>query len=429
MERLAASLEASPGAEEFAPLAASDPRVGTAEARSSARVLVGGMSVAVLVASLAGLLALGQALARHHAASAPDQVVEGALGMTRAERTLARVVPAGAAALVAGIAALAVALAGAAVEPPGAVGALEPHAGWRLDALALVTGVAAVVLAVLALTAVTAWRAGPSARAATGAEGASGLRFVPWRSGWALAGSSFALSNGGRRRPVPVRSSLVGAVLGVAGLVVGLTFGASLDRLVATPERWGWTADLMVVDATDEIIAEVAADPRVAAVTEMRTSSVLLEGAEVEAHSYSSHADRLGWTLLEGRQPAEVGEIVLGTRVADRIDAGVGDTVLVGDGQARVVGIGLGPPINKEGLGGSVLLSPEGLEATAVRQELRDALVSAAPDADLAALTDDLASRYELDVRTVRPPSPSSTTSGRSPSCSARSSPFSARSP
>ncbi len=126
VEDLAADVAPVEGAEEFGPVTALPLARGTVAARSSARVLVAGLTAAVVVSAVAGLFALGQAMARHQAVGAPDQVVEEALGMTRPERVAARLLPASVAALLAGAVAAGVALAGALVEPPGAVGVGAP---------------------------------------------------------------------------------------------------------------------------------------------------------------------------------------------------------------------------------------------------------------------------------------------------------------
>lgn len=401
--RAGEAVPVAPGSEEFAPVAVDDLGAGTADARASARVLVGGLTATVMVSVVAGLLAVGQALSRHHSASAPAQAVEAALGLTRRERTLARLVPALPAALVAGAVAAVVALVGARLGPPGAVGRLEPEPGWWPQPAPIVLGAAGVALAVAGAAAVTARRAGPSTRRPTSARPASTAwsRLVPWRSAWGLAGGAFALGRGGRARGVPVRASLVGAVVGVAGLAAGLTVGASLDRLVATPERWGWAGDLVVIDATDEIVAGLRDDGRIDAVAYITSSSVRLGDEQVAAHTVEPVVGELGWTMLAGRAPAAPDEVVLGTRQADRLDVAVGASVPLGGGRAEVVGVGIGPPLAGERLGDSVLLTPAGLQSATRQQGFREAMVRAVPGVDRDELAGDLAARYEVEPRAL----------------------------
>lgn len=396
---LTAGEEPVPGAEEFSPVTPLPLEQGTVDARSSARVLVAGLTVAVVVAAVAGVFVLGQALARHHASGAADQQVEEALGMTRAERMAARLLPATAAAAVAGLATVAVALVGAAVEPPGAVGVQEPRPGPLPDPWVIGVGALVVGIAVLALAGATAARAGSADHQRGLRSPVPGRRRLPWPTGWALTGATFALSRGGTGRAVPVRSALVGTVLGVAGLVGGLVFGASLARLEATPARWGWSGDLLVVDVTDASTAELLADPRIGAVTAMRTAAVTLDGVAFTAVSEEPLRGDLRWTILEGRHVAADDEVVVGTRLAARLGLAVGDRVTLGDGPAEVVGLGVGPDANGDGLGMAVAMTGDRLTSARVRQEFRELLVTAAPGASVDELGADLGERFELQWR------------------------------
>src|SRR4029077_13566808 len=63
----------------------------------------------------------------------------------------------------------------------------------------------------------------------------------------ATTGVRMALQPGRRPSTVPVRSAIFGAVFGVVGIVVVVMFASSLDRLVATPARYGWTWDFAAV--------------------------------------------------------------------------------------------------------------------------------------------------------------------------------------
>src|SRR5690606_9392533 len=80
VEELAAGAVTGEGAEEFAPVEVQDPAEGRSRVDATAGVLVGGLGVLAAVVAAAGLVALVQALARHHAAGAADQRVEAALG-------------------------------------------------------------------------------------------------------------------------------------------------------------------------------------------------------------------------------------------------------------------------------------------------------------------------------------------------------------
>src|SRR5262249_61192696 len=53
-------------------------------------------------------------------------------------------------------------------------------------------------------------------------------------------GIGFALGRG-RGRTVPVWSTVGAITIGVIGVVAAFVFASSLDRLVHTPARYGWT--------------------------------------------------------------------------------------------------------------------------------------------------------------------------------------------
>lgn len=402
LAEIAAGVEMPPGAEEFPPVLADDPAAGTAEAVRSGRVLVVGMVVALSVGLAAAFVVLWQAVTRHHAGSAAAQRIEAALGLTARERAVARLLPAVVSLVVATAVAVATSVALARVGPPGAVARLEPEPGWRLDVPAVLVGATALVLLLAVVVLSTALRVGRSRPAGARPVRAGIWGLAPRRRGWPLAGVAFALSSGDRRGRVPVRASLAGAVLGLAGVVASMTFGASLDRLVTTPERYGWSADLVVVDATDDIVAELRADDRVGSVTDLGSASVTLDGVGLQAYAPDPGAEEPMWELVAGRMPAGSGEVVVGTRAATDLGLAVGDTVPAGPEGAvdvEVVGIGIGPTLGGEPFGRALLLHPDGMSELSEVQLFREAMVWAAPGADAGALTADLAARYEVGPR------------------------------
>jgi putative ABC transport system permease protein len=400
---IGAAAEPVPGREELPPLVVTDLDAGTQDARRTTQVLVAGMSAALLVGAIAAVVVMWQAFVRHHGLSASDQRVESALGSTAHERALARAVPAMTAAAVAVLVAVPFGVAASAVDPPGAVARLEPDPGWHADPAAVAIGAVVLGFAIVGLAYATARRAGvPSGHVRSARRAAP--TWMPRRHGWPLLGTTFALSSGSRDGVVPTRAALGGAALGVAGVVATLTVGASLDRLVDTPARWGWNADVVVVDVTDEAIAELGTDPRVAGLTDVRSGAIDLDGASVQAYSLAPIEGAVGWTILDGRAPTGDREVLVGSREAERRGLDVGDEIAadvpaVSGEQVtlEVVGVGIGPPLGGERLGDSVALTPETLTELSPVQLFREAMVLATPGS-AGSLTEDLASRYEIDV-------------------------------
>jgi putative ABC transport system permease protein len=397
---LTGTMTPAPGAEEF-PIAAVESPAREAQAASrSASVLVGGMSVALVVAVTVSLLALAQASQRHHRRSARAQAVESALGMTSNERATAHALPFLGPAVVAGVVAAGVGFAAAGWQPPGAVGRLEPAPGRLPDLVVLGVGgvaTAAVVMAVAWLTARDPrWPNRIGSRPAT-----SVPPWVPIRRGWMLAGATFALDR--RARRVPVVSGLTAVALGLAGVVGATTFGANLDRLLDEPARYGGAADLTVADATDELVDALVGDERLVAVTELLSAPVRIQGRDAIAHAATPLRGAVGWTLVEGRSPA-AGEVVLGTRLAAELDAVVGDTVELGTELVPVVGIGIGPAVSNEAFATSILVDPLTLGTVSAAQPFREVSVVAADDGSGADALAELGERYEVMARSLPGP-------------------------
>jgi putative ABC transport system permease protein len=409
VEQLATELGVPEGAEEFASVQVVDPLEATESVRGAERVLVTALGIFAAACAAAGLVALGQAFARHHAASSQVQRVEAALGLTAGERTAARVLPSLLTAVVGAVVAVAATLLAGLIEPLGPLGLIEPEPGWRPDVAITIVAALVAVAVVLAFAALTARRAGRRRRDATSTVHSGALRsrgILAAGRPTLVAGLWFALFPGRAGRAVPVRSAVISAVVGLAGLVGALTFAASLDRLEASPLRWGWPGDIVVVDATDDIVADVAADPRAEAVGYMESSSVVVDGRRTQSWAITPVTGELAWTVLDGRMPEADDEITLGPRVADELDVAVGDLIEVSapdgtDHPLRVVGTALMPRVTPTRLGTDVVLTPAAMATVGDTTSFTEAMISVTPGQE-DAVAADLADRYELTL--VEPP-------------------------
>lgn len=360
------------GAEEFGVFDRTYPaRTLSETADSSENVLVVGLTLFFAVATITGLLALTQGFARHHAAGAQHQLVESALGMPRWDRALGRALPAVIAALVAWAVTTVGVVAAGVIEPMGGLRLYEPNPGWSPNIAIAVLGGLVVAGVVLAVAAATAWRAGShdagerSGRSGTFAERLASAGAAPF----AVIGVRFALERGRGRRAVPVRSAITGAIVGAVGVLAALTFATNVDRLLAEPERWGWDGDFMLVDVQPDVLDELEADRRVAAVAVFHSAPVSLEGQQIPSYAIEPVKGTVDWTMFEGRAPRTPREIALGARLADQLDRGVGDTVSLTrrDGERSdfaVVGVGVGPT-TAETYGGSALMGIDDQRAMA----------------------------------------------------------------
>jgi hypothetical protein len=405
LDRLRGRVATGAAGEEFGVLQSAYPTSQTdPEVSAAIDTLSAGLLAFVGLALVGGLLALGQGLARHAAAGARDQGIEAALGLTRAERVLARVVPATGAAAVAAAVTAAGALAVAGIEPLGPLRAYEPDPGWLPDPVVVAVGALGTALAYLALVAMTATRATRSWRGGAAATRPPVRLAALGRRAPGVAGMAFALRGGRGRGAVPVRATLAVVVLGVAGVVAVATFAHSLDRLAGTPHRYGWVADFAIVDSRPSDLRDLAADPRVAALADTTSAPVQLGGRRVEGIAVRPLKGAVPFTVLDGRLPRRDAEVALGSRDADRLGAGVGSTVPIttydrDGGQRprtlRVVGLVATPNVNLP-FGTGAFLTERTQVAASRSTAFTTAFVQTAPDVDADAMFDELSQQLEM---------------------------------
>ena len=378
-----------------------EPSFPTSEVDSSVvtaqSVLVGGLAIFGVVLGVGGLLVVGQGLVRHHAVRPESRQIERALGMTRGERAAARMTAGLPGAVTAGVVAGGIVLAAGLLEPLGSLARFEPAPGFRPPWVLALLGGTALGVAFVVTTASAALATARRGRSAAVASG-GGLGGRLGRRPVLLAGLGLAWRGGGLRSAVTV----AGVAAGVAGIVVTSTFGASLQRLVDTPARYGAAADLTVADAREPDVAALVADPRVAALDVVRAVSVTL-GPDALPRTVVSVEHRKGGLPLEvvtGRLPAGRNEIALGPRAADRLDAGVGDFVPVApSGRTPVVllvtGIVVVQADTRGGLGEVGLVTPLQLHDLSSGEPAASAVVLGAPG-KAGALVGELSSRLEV---------------------------------
>jgi ABC-type lipoprotein release transport system permease subunit len=310
-------------------------------------VITAALVALALAIGVAGLLWIASASARHQRLAAPDVDVLVSLGATARERRVL-LVGSAAPAIAAGVAlapTLAVALSP--LFPVGRARQVDPDPGLHVDGVVLVAGgvTLAVILALIAMLTATrivakGHRQTPgSLRVPRLVDGAARLlRPAP------ATGVRFALS-APPRSSTPVRAALAGALVGVIGLVAVAVIGASLQRLVDVPARWGTTWDVAVEagqfvtdDAApeDETAAEpdreaLVANPDIeAAAIVLYDEQVTVNGVEAIAMTFDPVKGGIAPTVIQGREPRSEDEIALGSDTLRSVGVEVGTTVRVG---------------------------------------------------------------------------------------------------
>ena len=374
--------------------------------------------VLAALGGLTGLLLVGQALARHATLESSDHPVLRSLGMTSRQLLalgLARVAPI---AVVAGALAIAVAVALSPLAPIGAARAAEHDPGLAVDSLVIGLGGAATAALVLLAALGPAWRAArtradaghPRPSPAVDALARAGLS-VP-----SVAGVRMALEPGRGRTAVPVRTTMLAAIVGVAAVAAALTVTASADRLVSTPSLYGHNWDAVIGNGTDpgapkRFVERLRADRSIADLAGGTVDEARIGGTPTGVLAVDQLRGSLSPTLIDGRAPTATSELLVGTKTARALGVEIGDEIQgrIGDRslEFRVVGRGVLPEVATSGLaplglGEGVAMTFEGLRRLNPRSFRNVFLVGLAAGVDRQAAL----ARLERDASATVPSRP-----------------------
>lgn len=285
-----------------------------------------------LLGGVASVFVLGPTLTRYRGDAAAVDENLSALGWSRRDRVSRSALHGVAIGSVAATVALTVVLLVSTRTPIGDARTIEPTPGPELDGFVVLAGALATVgiltatLATLALRSPNRDRSPrrtPLARLA----GRSGLS-VP-----AVLGIRIGLEPG--RGQAPVRSSVFAVALGATAITGALVYTSSAQHLRDTPAWIGlaWDDFVYVNDRPDGItIAEGARDwPEAdAAGHALFFTPSLSLGPNHELSrplAFSTGPDAVEPTVISGRAPAGVDDLLLSPKLADDLDLDVGDEV------------------------------------------------------------------------------------------------------
>jgi cell division protein FtsX len=326
-------------------------------AQSSVHVQATGLGILAGLATLVLLLVLSQGVARRIALDAADHDALRALGATRPQLFGAAMLRAAVAG--AGGAALAMVLAFllSPLTPVGVARNAEPNPGFAFDVAVLLGGAAALAVLPALLGALPAWRTA-GGRAGAEVAQAQPSRIAEWLSRasfptTAVAGVRLALERGRGRGAVPVRSAITACTVGALTVGAALSFSASFDHLLNTPELYGWNWDAVVGNTffADHAARTIAPQPWVAADAAGTGAEVIVDADRAVAYGVQPAKGSIDPVLAEGRAPRAADEIMLGTQTDTA--ARLGSTVHVHLGSnsvaMRVVGRGILPVVSDTG--------------------------------------------------------------------------------
>lgn len=409
----------------------------TAKFDRAVRPEVGALAIFAIIIALTGLLVVGQALARQTFLDSVDGPTIRALGGTRGQLFGVAMLRGAVVAGVGAVVAVVVAFLASPLMPVGVARTAEPDPGLAFDTRVLALGFLVVLLATLALAAVPAWRYSRM-RAAGDAVHPSRVATALTNAGApipAVAGVRMALEPGRGRTAVPVRTTIVSALLAITMVIGAFVVAASLDHLVATPRLYGWNWDVKMgvfgsnTGATAKARAGVARvlddAPAVRRWSTISISDLRLPGGAVPAVGVTTRHGAVFPTLISGRIPRRVDEIALGERTATKLGLSVGDTVTAQGnddsptrlrivGRVVLPGIGTYPGSDKTSLGEGAVVTQAALRTLGPDFHRDDFVVDfrdragPAARAGVAAKAREVVGSYdseELDVAGVRKPS------------------------
>jgi ABC-type lipoprotein release transport system permease subunit len=306
---------------------------------------------------LAGGLLIGQVLSRSLAFIGDDVASLRAMGMTRPQIASAATLSTALAVVVALVVALAGAVAVSPLFPLGLGRTVDPDIGTHADWTALGAGAALIVAALIGGATLLALAA--SAREA-GRARAERSAVVSWLGRVApvpaALGARMALERGPGARGMPVRPALIGAVVGVLGVVGALTINTGIVHALANPNlagvTWGASvtpppADVTGTSVSGRLLSEVARAAPGASVAVVRRDLVDVNGVGVptfDVQDFRGTASPVALAMVGGRPPTGRDEAAIGPATAASLGVKIGDWASIGHHQrVRLVGEALFP--------------------------------------------------------------------------------------
>ena len=360
------------------------------------------MLLLALAALLASMVLIGVAISRHAAAALADLDVLQAFGLTPAQIRLACAAGPASAAVGGVVFAGAVAFWVSRWFPVGSAALVEPSPGRSFDPVVLLPPIILVPLLVVAASLVSlrsARRTNESADRGSFVDAAT--------SAWPLTlglGTRFALSGRSTRNSASGRSALLGAILGVTGVVGALTFAHGIADATTGYERFGQTYELGTFlgaggqDFVDpaSTLATIASDPDVDGVLDTANDVARTESGSISLFSWEPVGDPIEPVVTEGRLPSTSSEIAIAPLTAEQERVDTGDTVTLtgprGPATLTVTGLAFVPagPHNGYASGGWVL--PGAFHELFDGFRFHFGLASTRPGVDPQTVTDRLAS-------------------------------------
>jgi ABC-type lipoprotein release transport system permease subunit len=360
------------------------------------------LAVFACAAAIAALFIVGQAVVRHVTSTLADLEPLRAVGMTPVETRAAVVLGPSVASFAGWMIGTAVAVEASRWFPVGTASTLEPAPGVSLDLVVLGLGLAATMVLTIGGAAAIAF-ATLRRRATEAAPRRSTVAAGAVRAGMpvpVVVGSRFALEPGRGRAAIPVRPALIGATIGVLGVLAALTLSNGISDAVGNLDRFGITYEAggfvgyngFDFADTSEILPAVAADPDVVAVNDTPMDVAQVNDVAVSLFAIDPVDRPIDLVLTAGRTPAGTDEVALAPTTAKAAGLDVGDKALftgtLGTRELTVSGIAFVPAGPHNGYDSGGWVTADGYHALFDGHKFHFVLVDLRDGADFDAVSE-----------------------------------------
>lgn len=302
-----------------------------------------GWWVLALLAGLAGLVVVGQAIGRQNVVESGEYPTLATLGLV--PRQLVRLGMARnlTVAVAGAVGAVILATVLSPLTPVGEARQADPSVGLSFDALVLLLGALAIVAIVFLLGLWPAVRAshldhGQVHEAAVRPSAIVTSLSAAGAPPSAVIGIRHALARGRGRATVPVGTALFGTVLAVMALCGTAVFGASLTRLTHTPALYGDPYQFEVTGFTGSadlqplltgLLTTLKHDRTVTRITLGTSQEIAVNGRTVDVLAGTPIRGTVLLSMVGGNFPKSDDQIALGSTTMHQVGAHIGSLVKV----------------------------------------------------------------------------------------------------
>jgi hypothetical protein len=295
-----------------------------------------GWWVLAVLAALAGLAVIGQALSRQSVVESEEYPSLVALGLPRRQLLVLGIARNVTVALVGAAGAVIVAFALSPLTPVGEARLAEPSTGLAFDPLVLLLGALATVVVVLLLG---IWPAVRASRVRLGGERASDAHrssivaklAATGAPPSAVIGVRRALERGRGAASLPVGTALFGSALAVMALCATVVFADSLTHLTTTPALYGSNYSFSTSSGGpgNPTVSRLQHDHSITAIMLAATDEVSIKGHDVLAVAGKAVRGPILLSTVDGRLPTGDHDMTLGVTTLHQVGAHVGSVLKV----------------------------------------------------------------------------------------------------